>query len=98
MTRRRVLVVDDERDMLDNCRRLLEFEGLEGETLADPGAFSTSAAAFHPDVLLLDLQMPQFDGMTVLAEAVAADPQLPVIIMTAYGTLPSAVSAFRAGA
>ena len=98
MTRRRVLVVDDERDMLENCRRLLEFEGLEVETLADPGAFSTSAVGFHPDVLLLDLQMPPFDGMTVLAEAVSADPQLPVIIMTAYGTLPSAVSAFRAGA
>ena len=98
MTCRRVLVMDDERDMLENCRRLLEFGGLEVETLADSAGFMASVAAFHPDVLLLDLRMPQVDGMTVLAEAVAADPQLPVIIMTAYGTLPSAVSAFRAGA
>lgn len=98
MTVPRVLVIDDEPDMLENCRRLLAKAGFEPRTVRDPREARTALAEFRPDVLLLDLRMPGVDGMTVLTAALADDPALPVIIMTAFATVPSAVQAIREGA
>jgi two-component system response regulator HydG len=98
MTEPRVLVVDDEPDMLENCERLLRRAGYQTRTLAEPTRLREAMAGFAPDVVLLDLRMPGVDGMTALAAALAMDPALPVIIMTAYATLPSAVQAIREGA
>ncbi len=96
--RAKVLVVDDELDMLDNCRRLLARAGHEARTLADPTTVPATMAEFGPDVILLDLRMPQADGLTVLAAALAIDPAVPVVIMTAFGSVDSAVRAIREGA
>ncbi len=98
MSRASVLVIDDEPDMLENCRRLLSHAGFVPHTLNDPTQLHDALAASSPDVLLLDLRMPEVDGMTVLAAALAVDPMLPVIIMTAYATVTSAVQAIREGA
>jgi len=98
MIKPRVLVLDDEPAMLENCQRLLSREGYVCSTLADPLRFREVRAAFEPDVLLLDLRMPGADGMSILAAALADDPALPVIIMTAYATVSSAVTAIREGA
>jgi DNA-binding NtrC family response regulator len=98
MTAPRILVVDDEPDMLENCERLLRRSGYETRALAEPTRLREAMAGFTPDVLLLDMRMPGIDGMTALAAALAVDPVLPVIIMTAYATLPSAVQAMREGA
>jgi len=94
----RVLIVDDEPAMLENCERLLALEGYSCHTLSDPTRFRAVLAEAHPDVLLLDLRMPGADGLTVLAAALADDPALPVIMMTAYATVASAVQAIREGA
>ena len=98
MTERRVLVVDDEPAMLENCERLLSRDGYSCVTLSDPSRFREELAAFRPDVVLLDLRMPDVDGMLLLTVALADDPSLPVIIMTAYATVDSAVRAIREGA
>jgi two-component system response regulator AtoC len=98
MTEARVLIVDDEPAMLENCQRLLAPEGYACRTLADPTRAREVLAEARPDVLLLDMRMPGVDGMTVLAAALADDPILPVIIMTAFATVPSAVQAIREGA
>jgi DNA-binding NtrC family response regulator len=98
MNKARVLIIDDEQAMLENCCRLLTREGYECHTLVDPTLFRPSMTEVQPEVLLLDLRMPGADGMSVLAEALAADPSLPVIIMTAYATVGSAVQAIREGA
>ncbi len=94
----RVLVVDDEPDMLDNCRRLLSRQGYTARTLQDPTLVQQMLHEDPPHVILLDLKMPQVDGMTVLATVLAHDATLPVIIMTAFGSVASAVGAIREGA
>lgn len=94
----RVLVLDDEPDMLENIDRMLSAEGYECWTLSDPSRFRDLRAEVDPDVLITDLRMPAADGMTILASARADDPSLPVILITAYGTVSSAVDAMHEGA
>jgi DNA-binding NtrC family response regulator len=94
----RVLIVDDEQGMLDNCERMLSRAGYVPQTLLDPAPIRDIFHEFRPDVLLLDLRFPKHDGMTILTVAQAEDPSLPVIIMTAYATVASAVNAIREGA
>jgi DNA-binding NtrC family response regulator len=94
----RILIVDDEPDMLENCRRLLEPEGYECDTLQNPMRFRDVLRETRPDLVLLDLRMPNADGMTVLAASLADDPTLPVIMLTAYASIGSAVRAMREGA
>ncbi|MBI3567069.1 MAG: sigma-54-dependent Fis family transcriptional regulator [Gemmatimonadetes bacterium] len=94
----RILVIDDEAAMLENCDRLLSREGYACTTLADPSRFRSVAASLQPDLILTDLRMPGVDGMTILAAAVADDPTRPVIVMTAFATVASAVAAVREGA
>jgi DNA-binding NtrC family response regulator len=97
-TKPRILVVDDEPAMLDNCRRLLTPEGYECVTLQDPLRVRDVLRETRPDLLLLDLRMPGADGMTVLSAALADGPGLPVIVITAHATIGSAVHAMREGA
>ncbi len=98
MTEARILVVDDEAAMLENCRRLLVRAGHECQTLVDPTEAREVLMDTQPDVMLVDLRMPGLDGMTLLTVALAEDPDLPVIVMTAYGTVASAVRAIGEGA
>lgn len=94
----RILVVDDEPDMLDNCRRLLAADGYACDTLQDPRRFRAVLHESRPDLLLLDMRMPGVEGMDVLAAALADDPTLPVVVVTAYASIQSAVKAIREGA
>ena len=94
----RILIVDDEPAMLDNCSRLLKHDGYECGTLEDPRQFSAVCAETDPDLVLVDLRMPGMDGMAVLGQSLANDPSRPVIIMTGFATVESAVQAIRQGA
>ena len=94
----RVLIVDDEPAMLENCERILSSEGYACTLLSDPRRFRAVAAECQPDVVLTDLRMPGADGMTILVAAVVDDPLRPVIIMTAHATVAAAVAAVREGA
>jgi DNA-binding NtrC family response regulator len=94
----KILIVDDEPAMLENCRRLLSRDGHRCRTLADPSRVRDVLSEMQPDVMLLDLRMPGVDGMTVLTVALAEDSGLPVIMMTAYGSVASAVRAIGEGA
>jgi DNA-binding NtrC family response regulator len=97
-TRGCILVVDDEAAILENCRRLLAAEGYECRTLQDPLRFPEMLREVKPDLLLLDMCMPEADGMTVLTAAMASEPTLPVIVITAFASIGSAVRAMREGA
>ena len=96
--KRRILIVDDE----SNIRRILqvafEKEGYQAEVAEDAfAAFSRlNNEAF--DCLLTDVTMPGKTGYELLHEVKAKFPELPVVIMTAYGTIPQAVQAIRDGA
>ena len=94
----RVLVVDDQLDLAETLADGLEGRGFD----AAPCASSTEAAkrlevdAF--DAIVTDLRMPQVDGMGLLAISRKIAPERPVIVMTAYGAIETAVDAIRRGA
>lgn len=94
----RVLVADDEPEMLELIRRVLADEGYavlparsghEAMARLEEGAF---------DLVLTDVRMPGPDGLAVLRRAMASRLQQPVILMTAFGSIASAVEAMREGA
>jgi two-component system, NtrC family, response regulator HydG len=98
MSRSRVLIVDDEPDMVENCARILFRAGYECQTATDSREALTLLEAAPPDLLLTDLKMPGMDGMELLRRARELDPGLPVIMITAFATIESAVAAIKEGA
>jgi DNA-binding NarL/FixJ family response regulator len=82
------LIVDDEPHVIVLLRNLLKQLGIETVwEAADGAAAIEKAAANNPDVVLLDLNLPLMSGLEVLAKLKAANPKLPVIIVSAQGTL-----------
>jgi two-component system, NtrC family, response regulator HydG len=98
MTRARVLIVDDEPDMVDNCARILGRTGYDCITATDPRRALELLDSERPDLLLADLKMPEVDGMALLRRARELDPAMPVILVTAFATIESAVAAIKEGA
>jgi two-component system, NtrC family, response regulator HydG len=93
-----VLIVDDSHDMLDVLGRYLGDHGFSVQTATD-GKAAINAFQAHPiDVVLTDLRMKGFDGLDVLEAIKAADPEMAVVIMTAFGNVESAVDAIQRGA
>lgn len=98
MTTRTVLIVDDHVEM---ARLLADKLGQEGWSpqIADGGRAAVGAlTASVPDLVITDLRMADVDGLDVLDAARALDPELPVIIMTAFGAVDTAIEAMRRGA
>ncbi len=82
---RKILVIEDERDILDLVRHYLEKEGFRTRTAADGAAGLTAARQEHPDLIVLDLMLPGMDGLE-LCKKLRADPATaltPVIMLTA---------------
>jgi DNA-binding NtrC family response regulator len=94
----RILILDDEPDMLENCRRILGAVGYECLTTTDPHVGLKLLETEHPDLLLTDLRMPTMGGLEILKRARAIDPLRPVIMLTAFATVESAVEAMKEGA
>jgi len=94
----RVLVVDDERHQRDILRMILEGEGCETAVAGTARQALTAARSETFDIVLTDLKMPDQDGITLLTALLEAQPGLCVILMTAHGTIDSAVDAMRKGA
>ena len=97
-TKGRVLVVDDEVNARTALAELLREEGYVVESAADGFKALGKVADFAPDLVLTDLKMPGMDGLQLLAKIHEDDPDLPVIVMTAFGEVETAVRAMRAGA
>ena len=98
MSAARILIVDDEPDMLENCSRILSRQGYACLTAENGLAALAILEREHPDLLLTDIKMPEMDGMALLQHAHAADPALPVIMITGFASIESAVAAVREGA
>ena len=84
MTRERILIVDDEPDMVENCQRILGRAGYRCLTTTDPRGALALLESERPDLLLTDLKMPGVDGMELLRHARQVDQEMPVIIFTAF--------------
>ena len=94
----RLAVLDDEQRMVDIIRMVLHREGHEVDTFTEA---ETALAALEKqtfDLLITDLKMPTLDGVEVLERALGIDPELPVILITAHASVPTAIRAMRAGA
>ena len=96
--RGRILVVDDEANARTALVELLKEEGYAVETAADGFKALPKLDDFAPHVLLTDLKMPGLDGIELMARGKLRDPDLTVIVMTAFGAVASAVAAMRSGA
>jgi len=94
----KILVVDDQRNMRTTLAMMLRGGGYEVDEAADGAQGRELGATGAYDVVITDLRMGEFDGIDVLRATKEAQPMTEVIVMTAYGTIESAVEAMRVGA
>jgi DNA-binding NtrC family response regulator len=99
----RVLVADDQRDVLEALRLLLKGEGFSVETTSSPAGVLAALEANEFDAVLMDLNYARDttsgeEGLDLLARIQRLDSMLPVVVMTAWGTVDLAVEAMRRGA
>src|SRR3982751_302004 len=98
MIGRRILVVDDEEHLRRVTQLKLQQAGYDASTAGD-GAEALRLLATHPqDLVLTDLKMPGMSGIELLQKVRAEYPEIIVVMVTAYGTIESAVEAMRLGA
>ncbi len=97
-TAKQILVADDEENLRRVLTAQLEHDGYEVHSVGDGHAVLRALEDHHIDVLITDLRMPKLDGMGVLKAVSARFPHLPVIMITAHGTVDTAVEALKLGA
>ncbi len=95
---RPVWIVDDDRSIRWVLEKALAREGIPYETFASAYEVLQALAVAEPQVLVSDIRMPGESGLALLAQVKERHPHLPVIVMTAYSDLDSAVAAFQGGA
>ena len=99
MTTAHILVVDDEADIRTLLKEILSEEGYEVDVAANAAQARASRAKQTPDLVLLDIWMPDVDGITLLREwSATATNGCPVVMMSGHGTVETAVEATRLGA
>ena len=97
-SRGKILIVDDEANARAALSEILHDEGYQTETAADGFKALGKLEEFSPDVILTDLKMPGLDGIAFMEKAKAASPGAVFVVMTAFGTISSAVAAVKKGA
>lgn len=98
MTEGMVWVVDDDRSIRFVLRKALERAGIPSHAFERAEDVLEALREERPDVLVSDIRMPGMDGTSLLEEVKRRQPTLPVIIMTAYSDVESAVASFKGGA
>jgi DNA-binding NtrC family response regulator len=99
MSAAKILVVDDEADIRDLLQEILREEGYDVQAAADAAQARSARLATEPDLVLLDIWMPDADGISLLREWRDTDVlNFPVVMMSGHGTVDTAVEATRLGA
>lgn len=93
-----VMVLDDDASIRHSLSDLLESAGYQVRMLADAAELLDVPAPAVPCCLILDMQMPRLDGMSVLQHMGERHLSMPVIFLTGHGTIPLSVAAMKAGA
>jgi DNA-binding NtrC family response regulator len=94
----RILIVEDERLIRSSLAERLQTDGFEVSQAESGAAFRRAMKNGLPDLVLMDVRLPDADGTALLAELADAHPEIPVILMTAYSTVEKAVAAMKRGA
>jgi len=99
----RILLADDQPDIRESLRLLLKSEGFKVDTVATPAAAVAAVEALPPDLVLMDMNYAQDttsgqEGLQLLDRLRALEPELPVVVMTAWGSVELAVEAMKRGA
>jgi DNA-binding NtrC family response regulator len=94
----RVMVVDDDPETLALLREVVAKEGYEVKTAEDADTALRQLSEWQPDLVITDIHMPGMDGLALLAAIRERTPDILVILLTAYGSLKTAVDAIKAGA
>ena len=94
----KVLIVDDEIDSLELMQELFESKGYISDTATNGVEAINKIKLQEPDIVLTDIRMPEMDGMQLLNFLIKDHPNIPVIMITAHGTVEAAVEAMRIGA
>src|SRR5947209_4950340 len=95
---RRILIIDDERPILLTLEALLGRRGFETETAATAAAGLKALKNKSASLVLLDLQLPDVQGLEILDQIKAEWPEMPVIVLTAHDTLNNAIESIKRGA
>jgi two-component system, sensor histidine kinase and response regulator len=95
---KRILVVDDDDVILLSCRRILEKSGYIVETHSRGQAALERLPEFWPQILLVDLKMPELNGFQVMEKVRQLNEDIVVVVITGYATIATAVDAMKAGA
>ena len=93
-----VYIVDDEEAVRDSLSVLLEMHGFQVQSFRSGMDFLAAVNSVAPGCVLCDLQMPEVDGLRLLAAMAATGVKLPVVMMTGFGQVASAVQAMKSGA
>jgi len=96
--KKQVLIVDDEPNLRKILAAQLSRDGYDVMTAEDGEQGLAMLREHHIDLVVTDLKMPKVDGMELLREALRLDPDLPVVMITAHGTVDTAVEALKIGA
>ena len=96
--KKQVLIVDDEPNLRKILSAQLARDGYDVITAEDGEQGLGLLKENHIDLVITDLKMPKVDGMTLLREALREDPDLPIVMITAHGTVETAVEALKIGA
>ncbi len=94
----KVFVVDDDPGIRDSLAMLLTASGYEAKPYASAAAFLASETPDAAGCMVVDVQMPEMNGLALQQELAARHFRLPVVIMTGHGDIPIAVQAMKAGA
>lgn len=94
----RILIVDDEPAVREALQRSLAFEGYGTEVAVDGADALEKAAAYRPDLVVLDIQMPRMDGLTAARRLRATGSLTPILMLTARDTVGDRVTGLDAGA
>jgi DNA-binding NtrC family response regulator len=98
MTLEKVLIVEDEENERSGLAELVQAWGYETETASDGVEGLEAVERWNPAIVITDLRMPRMDGMQLLEHIAAQPQQVAVILLTAQGSIDSAVAAMKIGA
>jgi DNA-binding NtrC family response regulator len=98
MKKKKVLAIDDEQIVLDSIKKILSSDAYEVHTALKGGTGISHAISESFDIVLTDIRMPDIDGFKVIRDIRKYKPSIPIVIITGYASVSSAVQAMKLGA